>query len=782
MKKYFKYILALAAVVFGMTACQQEEEYSSGQPDVNGCYGVFIPSQEAIGDHTFDPTMEPATEFIIKRSDSKGAITVPYTYTESEKGIFKLGQIKFEDGQSETTLKVEFPDAGLGTKYELSIQISDEQYASKYSVNPVAADFSVMRVEWKYLMDPKTKEKAIVTFNQIWWGEIATGYIKYYELDGIRHCYTETLTHFYDGEYYDGYGFFGTGTADNFDEMYFKWYTEDQNSLGNDLIELPMQKAVFVSGAQRYFSDILCYFRDCTGENLDWLKNALNSGDPDGAYPCSYYDGNGGFYFYVTGYYLEDGRGSWTDDYDIIGIASGFSRVDYSLEVELDYAKEGVLPVFFEAGVDVKEIKFAGFEGELSKVGTEKAAEEIQAATEESTLEVYSITEFTYDETIEKNVAFKGIELEKTGTYTIVAVAYDAEGNVQGFSSVAGPYVAAADSEDNAVVVSVGTEDISPRYESEGYLDSNSFGYYILGEDVTEAHYTIFKEESYNEKEAEYNALVKAGVEGVTVLDEEGLASLNGEGGYSNIVTGLDALTDYVVVVWATNGVSDTFVKSSYSTNGLPNELVSNNAAYIYTIWDAGYDPETEESYPYLEENLTLEWDPNQEMYVLQNWSSAGIPFYYSYDEETGEISVPTQELGVYTGMESYGSIHVCETANLPEDYIDYFGIDITKKNYVGEDGGLYLYLSYFTPIGYYMGTGYEVLYPEGVPAAAGTQAKTGSFSKTLVDLSIPQFDKVPYERSVKSVSMEVVDLDLSERTTKRGKRAFSEPLVKFTR
>ena len=69
------------------------------------------------------------------------------SYTESSEGVFQVGTLSFADGQEETTLKVDFPNAEMGTNYSLSLLIDDPQYVSKYADSPVSIDFSVLRVE-----------------------------------------------------------------------------------------------------------------------------------------------------------------------------------------------------------------------------------------------------------------------------------------------------------------------------------------------------------------------------------------------------------------------------------------------------------------------------------------------------------------------------------------------------------------------------------------------------------------------------------------------------------
>ena len=103
MKKYINIILASAIGALTVLSCAQKETpYEPGAADPSDCYGVFFPSQDAMGSHTYDPTMEKAVSITVSRTNTNGAITVPFTTPVSEEGVFNFGTINFADGQSET--------------------------------------------------------------------------------------------------------------------------------------------------------------------------------------------------------------------------------------------------------------------------------------------------------------------------------------------------------------------------------------------------------------------------------------------------------------------------------------------------------------------------------------------------------------------------------------------------------------------------------------------------------------------------------------------------------
>lgn len=696
MKKFRYFFLALAALSFAAVSCQtQEEPYEPGEPDVSGCYGVYFPVQEAAGAHTYDPTMPTTVEFIVKRTNSSGAITVPVKYTESETGVFQVGTLNFADGQEETTLKVDFPNSDMGVNYSLSLLIDDPQYVSQYNDGAISIDFSVLRVEWKYFLNPKTGEKARVSWVQNWWGETVDTYIKYYEVDGIRTCQTETIpeSHYYKG-YYTGYGFLGTGdTEADGVEWSFIWYPNEKNSDGYQLIELPVQYSGYTpdDGNAVYVYDNVNWSGD---SSLSWLENAKT-----GDYNCSYYDGNGLFCFNTAVYLKPATGGGWYgQDEDCMGIAEGFVRVDYSLEMELDYVKDGVLPVYFEAGVDVASISLAGYEGELTATQVANKVADISAGKEESAVSI-STADFELDEDEAKLYGATGLSFESTGVYTVVAVSFDAEGKAQESAFAVHTYVSGDDSADYAVKIKAGAEATPSRFEGEEYDGKSSFAFYVLGEDITEAHVGIFDASKYSKDVEGYQAAVKADEDGDFALSADAIAAVNSAGGYYDVVTGAAPNTEYVVLVWATNGNEEGYATATFKTDGLPNEIVNEDGCFVYTIFFTNEDES-----PYFDP-LPLEFNPNTGEYEIRNWGY-GVTFKFTYDEETGKISVPQQFTG-YTHP-SYGRVFVGDSSMLPQSWIDYFEIDVEPQSFVDEDGNFHFYLSYILEAGAYAGTDYE--------------------------------------------------------------------------
>ena len=334
---------------------------------------------------------------------------------------------------------------------------------------------------------------------------------------------------------------------------------------------------------------------------------------------------------------------------------------------------------------------------------------------------------------------------------------------MQNYTSVAGPFVAEGDIEENAVNISVGTETTSERYAPDSDA-SNSFGFWISGEDIKAVNYTVVPTASFEKNADAILSGVKYGAEGSVALEDSDIEEVNAVGGYTQLVSGLDALTSYTLVVWATNGVSDTFVTDGYTTEGLPNEIIADGTfSYVYTIYNTNYDPSTEEEWDRIVDGMSLEYNPNTDCYEIPEWYG-DVTLVFKYDKESGEISVPMQgieDLSAY----GYGVAFVTDPSALPQDFIDDFKIDLTQKSYVDEDGVFHFYVTYATTTGAYLDTNYEDFGPteafvaeaEAAPAAPGQRnfRKFEGFGNLDCSFGLKFSD---YERDPQPVAIKVVN------------------------
>ncbi|MGM9747498.1 MAG: hypothetical protein ACI3ZN_01745 [Candidatus Cryptobacteroides sp.] len=670
MNKIFKYILAAAAVSFAATACVEEETHPYGESDLEGCYGVYFPAQEASGAHTYDPSMP--TEVVVKavRRNSKGTITVPVTSKASEEGIFNVESLVFDDGQSEAEFKITFPNSQNGITYSISLAIEDPLYASRYKEGAVNFDFSVLRVEWKDLLNPVTNEPAIVTFNQSWWGEVHTATVKYYEVNGLRTCVATCNETDEEG---NPTGIWGDAIGVQFN---FTWDTNTVNADGYQVLDVPRQYFGFDYGsswasipekdavAPIYFYDWFHYLTTDGGYAGAWDSWSQFLQRNPGAYDQSYYDGNGGFYFNLRYYVPAAGGGFGAPVFDVLAVVDGYTRVDYSLDVETDYPQEGIAPLYFESGVDVAAIKFVAVEGKLVANQIEAQA---SAIADGSAKDVMSITEFEYDEESGKNVSATGLSFPATGVYTVVAGAFDANGQMQSSTSVYIDYVA-ADDDTYEVILSAGVEDTPARYESAGYNIYNSLAYYVVGSNLTDVKVGLYKTSSAEKYGLDY-LVSDLRSSSKSSVSEEVLAQINGVGGYASVMANLSEATSYTFVVWATNGKQDKYLAYEYSTEKYP-EVWKSLGTGSYTddiigpVFGADpitYEVEIEESeetpgkyrlvnpyceaFPYNEEG---DWDASQDWPLI------------IYCDNPDQVYIPMQ----YTGCDwGYGNMTIVSYA-----------------------------------------------------------------------------------------------------------------------
>ncbi|MBO4756096.1 MAG: hypothetical protein J5519_04970 [Bacteroidales bacterium] len=567
--KKLAYILSLvAAAAFTVVSCEKEPEaHPFGPAETAGCYGVFFPSQEASGSHVFSPVQDPSIDIIVKRTNTNGSITVPVKTTFSEDGIFTMNDVSFADGQDETTFTVRFDNAKEGANYSASFTVEDPQYASLYNSGPVSLDMSVMRVEMLNLKDPKTGEIATVSFTENYFGFVVDAKVKYFEVDGVRTC--ETYDEVISGSDFSlipvgNVGFFGTGENIH---LKFTWFAK------SNMIDVPKQYMGFdyndgnwvaadegAAAAPMYVYDWFHFYTTDGGYVGSWPDWETFLEKNPGAKERSYYDGNGGFIL-TTRYYIP-GLGGWSPDPgNIEGIVPGYNRVDYSFELAADYTSMGITPIDVEAGADVTSIKYAVYEGELTATQIGYKVDAIIDGSDESE----SFDEFVYDEEERKNFATLGVAPEKTGMYTLVAVAYDKDGKPQNSASVIFKHIGAEDTEKYAVDIDVFTEATPARYRD--FTEYDSFAYGIIGSDITDAHVAIIEASKLT---TSFVQALKEDEKGEYEVTADVLAQINGEGGFYSAVSELEPDTAYAVVVWATNGNEEALAYDVWTTTAIP--------------------------------------------------------------------------------------------------------------------------------------------------------------------------------------------------------------------
>lgn len=569
MKNINKYIMALAALAFTAVSCVEEVAYEKGEADLDGCYGVYIPTQANTTSTVILDPADPTTVSISAfRTKAEGRISVPVDLKESEEGIFAVSEIIFEDGQTETEFQVSFPNAEIGTTYTLSITVSDPIYASKYNNNPTSADISVLREKWNSLGTTAT-----LTDNYFGWvGE---------EIEVLQNDLDPNKFRVIMGSYFNeirdafieaGYGWVeGDAPTTQFDFQVLQvgdvlWKGEEYEAVvdreGLILFTDYISTSYVNTNYQSTLYYIHPYFFHDTVDALAYNKviSYQENGLPAGIQiaPFVYMFGVGGW-DYSTETILEL-------------VFPGAALTDYSLELTAGVAEDGVVPVAFEFGADVAKAKYAVYEGELPNAKVESAVSAIVSGADKS------------EEVAESSVV--GVTLGATGKYTLVAVTYDANGEAQMSASVTFGYVAADD--EVPVVISLGMGN-TEKYIPKGYNPETSLEYWIYGQDITSVKGGVFSAiEFLSDAEG-----VVAAVAASEPWNEEYLEDINGEG-LVDLITNLTPGTEYYVVLVASNGYEEKVVTASCTTLGDPKKIWD-----TYTVNDYKWElaPNTSEGY-----------------------------------------------------------------------------------------------------------------------------------------------------------------------------------------
>ena len=772
MKNIAKYLFAISAAAFTFAACEKETEVKPGEPELDGCYGVYFPVQDASGDHVFNPTQDPKIEITVARTNTEGAITVPVTASYSEEDIFTMTDIVFADGQAETTFTLSFDKAAEGVNYAAHFVIEDNKYASIYSSNATGLDFSVLRVAMKEFQTEDGSKTANLTFtDDNFWGEVHDEItIEYYEVDGIRYCTTKGGKLLAPADGTEGLGPWGTNV-----QLSFKWYVNKTVTIDDaeyQWIEVaPNYIGYDSSNGPVYMGDFYWMRADMGLSNGDYASSYDRYTKGSDGYLPSYYDGHGGFIFNAA--YWIHGTTSWYGykDNTPVAIAEGYVRVDYSLSLETDYSDEGQTPVYVEAGVDVKSIKYDVVAGKLSGIQTENKIAELIADDSKMTA-----VDLLADEEAGVNYATLLLSPEESGDYTVIVFGYDEAGKLQATGAIAIHHINATDAVEKKVVVSAYTEDTPARYQNLHSYDS--FAYGIIGEGLTEVHVGIFTKGTVDQYGSQVVLdAVKYDEDGDFTASEEDLATINADGGFYDILKGLAANTTYYIIVWATNGDLDGFALSAYTTDKLP---------YVWNSLGTGTITDGFFTYLFGKDDFTVACDFYQEA------SDPGLYMITGFQQELSGafFGVTKEDMAPYEGG-NWVNAEVVIDAHDPnavfieeQDYgvlvnSNYGWIKIeTEASGTLADGVLtwptkemYVYLG-----GWYYGNGggnFKLVFPEAVAAAPKPSvARTNGHVEDATLAGAVKFNrsKVVYERDPQSIQVkaEVVYTHKEHKTPER--------------
>lgn len=150
MKIFSKYMFIALMSIIALASCGDDDNYVAGAQDSADKVGVYFPTTDG-GSNEVDPA-DP-TEFNIKvaRINTNGAVSVPLNVIANDDNVFQVpATAEFKDGEAETTVKVTFPNAAVGTTYALTVEVPQE-YISLYKENADKVSFTTeyTRVKWE---------------------------------------------------------------------------------------------------------------------------------------------------------------------------------------------------------------------------------------------------------------------------------------------------------------------------------------------------------------------------------------------------------------------------------------------------------------------------------------------------------------------------------------------------------------------------------------------------------------------------------------------------------
>lgn len=598
MKNIFRYILALAAVSLTAVACVKETPFQPGDPEEEGCYGVYFPAQES--DLVRDPADAKTATISVMRTNTEGAITVPVTVVDTA-GIFTVSELVFEDGQSESSISLEFPDAEVGVTYELSLSIDDWQYASKYSSNPNTLSFSILFEKWNDL--------GVGTFTDVVASQVLTNFdvistdVHIYQNDADKTQYRIPMSGIY---------------SDSCDEYLYLTLMSPGNSVGDVVVTQdglvwfdPFDTGISVS-TDGGVGNMLYYHMGATGaeENL-WAYSYVAQYADDGKTPEV---------IRLAPYVLIGNTGYGADmsqEANAITIVfPGGELVDYSLSVLTGLTADGLLPVQFTVGADVDEVRYQVYEGTLT-------AGEVANYTS-----LIGLGDTEYEVAPVLGSPFS-ISCSATGLYTLVAVSMDAEGEAQ--QSVSTQVYYLAEGEEMPVAVFAGIE-ATNKYGGRGWTSDNTMEYYIYGSDLVSVKTYLARYDAFMQnQQAVINSLL-----GQPDVDAETLEQINGTGTIG-VYSGQTPGTEYVFLVYASNGYESTAIYATTKTTGVFDvnlEDILGTYEVTYTSYFNG---------PGLTESWVIEASDDDEKGNIMLTSIAGLsggnPVYGNFDKESATMS-----------------------------------------------------------------------------------------------------------------------------------------------
>lgn len=641
MKKLYNILAASVAALAALTACTPEEYQPGSVPD--GVQVYFSNNNTAEFVISGDVT---SIDLDVLRVDDSAANTFTIEVTDTNNVFFDKDvndvQVSFAKGEKKTKLSIPVDMSKLedGATYALSAVIKDENATTPYGLSSFS--FKVTIPEPFVLLGTATLHDDILTtfFNveagAAWECEVYTNSKK----PGIlffKNAWTSEYPNNDPGDYVE-------------EDTYFQINIEDPNK-----VYIPAQYLGFdwTYGEFQLVSYIPKYFKDASEDNYGTLKDGVIK------FPAksillgmkNYNDG---------GLYDSNEKGLF-----VIWLP-GAILTDYSVSAEyagmfVTAAGEAAPVIDFEAGADVASINYLVI----------PQAEDVNAAFAKILAGDDSV------ETLE--VADGAAELKidgiEPGLYTIIYCPVDAEGNLQADDAdyldfyFPGVNAEVPECEGSCKLLDIDMLADEATMASKGWTKCNSVAFAIYGKDVKTVQYYLNKKAVIEGAAADGLTPEIICAEYGNALPEQHVASINANGYFANVFSGLAAETEYMLVVNMENtfGSAATFT-ATYTTKALPydGELVIGEYS-DFTLTYAGTENQ------YIVNNMILDDD--------SEWKAV-------YNSAANTLTLS----GIQVGLEKYGNLFGTGFGYWDAEKTLYYAYDVysaanlTNENAAGND------------------------------------------------------------------------------------------------
>lgn len=555
-----------AALTLLFSSCVSEK-YEAGAPESENCMGVyFVEGQANAKAHTLEKGVDPTSlEFKVRRSDVSKSVEIPYEYSVYrvvqvpsdtiyveeplyDNSKFKFGRLQFNEGQRETTIKVEFNGISTGEVYNCSISISDPEFVPVYGYGASSVSFSVQMYEWKQLDGKAIYRDAFFSDMFSWKGRYLETEVKIYErkdkknyfrLEGVYSA--AYLARLVEGE--EAYEANKAALEETYrpylNEKAFiyvdasdpeKVYIPDQHSgfsdssLGDIYIASDVEE---VFGA----ASNLLYGKLSEDKVITFPKNAILFG-------------MGGYY------YFSNSSGKMRI------VLPGGKAEDYGIDAEVgECDANGKTPVTFTVAKDVNTLKYKVFKGVVNEIEMANKLNEVQQSGK-------TVNVSADEREIKVEVTPEDSEA-KTNIYTVLACTFgDGDASYREYASIQFGYIKPGDERKVEIYMGLSADD---RLAGSSFTSENSFQYWVRGKNLTHAQMSYYPTAYYETYEENIKETLKLyGSVGTQILKQ-----LNSEGLSGILGNNLKAGTSYTFVVYAGNGYHSEFITETITTGGV---------------------------------------------------------------------------------------------------------------------------------------------------------------------------------------------------------------------